>query len=986
MRKTGIDIIGDSPWGTHFCQFYQTGRDLADILVSYFKAGLENNEFCMWITSADLSREEAEAALASAVPDFDRCRRAGQIEILPYTDWYLKDGRFDLQRVLAGWVEKMESALARGFDGLRLSGNTVWLEKEDWQDFAEYEHEVNRVLCRYRIIALCTYSLSRCDAFEILDVVRNHQFALIKNNGAWELIENSVHRQVRVNMHASEARYRGLVEVCPDAIFVIRAGRIEFANPAALRLLGADRPEQIVGKSPFDIFHPDCHALVRERIERALQGESQPLVDEIIVRLDGVVVDVESAGVAFTDAEGTAVQVILRDVTERKRAEVARQHILERFELLAETADNLLKTSDPQGAVDSLCRRVMAHLDCHAFFNYLVDERAGRLRLNASAGIPREEAKRIEWLDYGAAVCGCVARDGQRIVAERIPSTPDPRTELVKAYGIRAYACHPLQGPGGKTIGTLSFGTRNRETFSDEDLSLMKAVADQVATAMIRIRNEQALRESEARYRSLFNGMTEGFALHEIVCDGKGVPRDYRFLEINPAFEWLTGLRRGDVVGRLLSEVLPGESAVWVKIYGDVALTGRSVHFENRSAVLGRDFEVFAYRTAPGQFAVLFVDVTERKRAQERIAWLASFPQVNPYPVIEADLEGGVEFLNPAAEKLFPDLRERRADHPWLEGWPETARELSRTGTAGTVREVFVQGRWYQQMMYFVEQTRRIRIYGMDITERKQNEQLLEQQAKRLREQADLVELAHAFAWDMNERIVRWNRGAETLYGWTKDEAVGQLVHVLLKTEFPQPLDEIKAALIRDGSWESELLHVCKDGRRVVVASHWVINRDEQGRPAAILEVNNDITERKRAEQTLLEARDRLDAHVQERTAQLTATIQTLKDEVARRTLAEQQARETSRYARALIEASLDPLVTISRDGKITDVNRATEEATGVARQELVGTDFSAYFTEPDQANAGYRKVLADGFVRNYPLTIRHRSGQTIDVLYNATI
>jgi PAS domain S-box-containing protein len=108
--------------------------------------------------------------------------------------------------------------------------------------------------------------------------------------------------------------------------------------------------------------------------------------------------------------------------------------------------------------------------------------------------------------------------------------------------------------------------------------------------------------------------------------------------------------------------------------------------------------------------------------------------------------------------------------------------------------------------------------------------------------------------------------------------------------------------------------------------------------------------------------------------------------EAIHRFTVEQELRATSQYARGLIEASLDPLVTISADGKITDVNRATESATGISRAELIGSDFSFYFTEPDKASAGYRKVLAEGSVTDYPLTIRHTSGRTADVLYNATV
>ena len=91
-------------------------------------------------------------------------------------------------------------------------------------------------------------------------------------------------------------------------------------------------------------------------------------------------------------------------------------------------------------------------------------------------------------------------------------------------------------------------------------------------------------------------------------------------------------------------------------------------------------------------------------------------------------------------------------------------------------------------------------------------------------------------------------------------------------------------------------------------------------------------------------------------------------------------------YNRSLIEASLDPLVTIGVDGKITDVNAATEQVTGCSRQELIGADFSDYFTEPDRARAGYQQVFRDGTVQNYALEIRHRNGQITPVLYNASV
>ena len=159
------------------------------------------------------------------------------------------------------------------------------------------------------------------------------------------------------------------------------------------------------------------------------------------------------------------------------------------------TAAKLLESKQPQQIVNFLCSRVMEYLDCHIFVNYLVDEQAHRLHLNSSGGLPEKMAKDIEWLDFGQAICGRVAQEGKSIVAENIQESCDARADLVRSVGIRAYACHPIMTQG-KVIGTLSFGTRSRKTFSDDDLATMETVTNQVATAMERMRAEESLRKA----------------------------------------------------------------------------------------------------------------------------------------------------------------------------------------------------------------------------------------------------------------------------------------------------------------------------------------------------------------------------------------------------------------------------------------------------------------------------------------------------------
>jgi DcmR-like sensory protein len=144
MRKTGIDVVGDMPWGTHFCLFYETKEDLLDTLISYFKTGLESEEFCLWVVAEPLTIEEATGALKDAVPDLDRYLADSSIEIVSAGNWYFQGGTFDLRGVRGGWHEKLARASARGYAGVRVTGDTAWLEKKDWKDFCEYEEGPQR--------------------------------------------------------------------------------------------------------------------------------------------------------------------------------------------------------------------------------------------------------------------------------------------------------------------------------------------------------------------------------------------------------------------------------------------------------------------------------------------------------------------------------------------------------------------------------------------------------------------------------------------------------------------------------------------------------------------------------------------------------------------------------------------------------------------------------------------------------------------------
>ncbi len=200
--------------------------------------------------------------------------------------------------------------------------------------------------------------------------------------------------------------------------------------------------------------------------------------------------------------------------------------------------------------------------------------------------------------------------------------------------------------------------------------------------------------------------------------------------------------------------------------------------------------------------------------------------------------------------------------------------------------------------------------------------------------------------------ITSWNGGAERIYRFSAEEVIGKPISILIplghNDEVPGILERIKR---EESIHHYETVRRRKDGQIIHVSMSISPVKDMHGQIVGASTIARDITA-----------------------------------EVNSRKQTEAKLSAASQYARSLIESSLDPLVTISGDGKITDVNEATIKVTGIPREQLIGTDFSNYFTEPEKAREGYQQVFAKGFVTDYPLTIRHRDGKFTDVLYNASV
>jgi len=178
-----------------------------------------------------------------------------------------------------------------------------------------------------------------------------------------------------------------------------------------------------------------------------------------------------------------------------------------------------------------------------------------------------------------------------------------------------------------------------------------------------------SIKAAKEDYQNLFREMLDGFALHEIILDETGTPIDYRFLAVNPAFERMTGLKAGDIVGRTVLDVLPGTESHWIETYGKVALTGDPVHFENYSAEIAKHFEVTAFRPAEGRFVAVFQDITERKRVEEQFRLQAHIIENSPVIAAYHDKDLNMVWANKAYQKAtglsLEDIRGRKCYQVW---------------------------------------------------------------------------------------------------------------------------------------------------------------------------------------------------------------------------------------------------------------------------------------------------------------------------------
>jgi PAS domain S-box-containing protein len=355
---------------------------------------------------------------------------------------------------------------------------------------------------------------------------------------------------------------------------------------------------------------------------------------------------------------------------------------------------------------------------------------------------------------------------------------------------------------------------------------------------------EAALRESEARLLKMFLSCPVGVAIHRW--------SDRTFVDINAAFTELTGWAREEVIGRTTDQMTIVEAgaataALRTRLAAhatvrNAEMTIKTRHGEPRYVLLSTD--LVELRGEPHAITT-FVDITDRKRAEERAVWLATFPERNPNPILEVDLADGVfHYLNSAALRQFPDLEKQGLRHPLVGGLREREAEIAEQGTLR--REIAVGGCFLSQVVTYVAEARRVRVYSTDITERQRAEQIIRQErdfsAAVLNSMPGVL-----YLYDANGKFLRWNTNFELVTGYTGAEIAG-MSPLDFFAEADRPLLTARIGeVFAQGQSDAEADFVAKDGRRTPYYFTGV--RTELNGAPCLVGVGLDLTERRQAEE-----------------------------------------------------------------------------------------------------------------------------------------
>jgi len=817
-KMNGIEFIDEVPWGTHLCQFYQSKEDLIEILVPYFKQGLENNEFCMWITSEPLGVEDAKTALKEKVKNLDDYIRKGQIEILDYKQWYTATGRFEADKVLEGWVEKEKQAIEKGFDGLRLTGNTFWLKKKDWQSFADYEAVVNSVIRKHRMLAICSYSLDRCQAGEVIDIVNNHQFALIRKEGKWTTLESSERKRVQVKLQQHIKQL--------DCLYGL--SRLAVQPQISLDQIF----QETTGLIRSTYRYPDITCV---RITfNGIQYKTDNFRKTEISQWGDILVRGEKAG---------SIEVYC---LEKRQENGEGSFLKEEGALLDAVCEKLGRIAGLKQATDKL-----------RLFRTLIDK--------SNDCIFILEPKWGRFLDVNDRACESLRYSRKELLEmsfKDIEEFPEGFSWQQQIEELKLKGDITIQGRHKCKDGTRFFAETSLKFVKEEKEDYIIAIARDITE---RKQAEEALRESEERYRIQFEQTIDALFLADTQT---GI-----ILECNRAAIELIGREKSEMVGqhqRILhpSEEWDGKFSKSFKQH----ITGETF-VETKIIKKSGEIRNVAIRASTfdlkGQKVILaiFRDITERKQAEEALReseakYKALFTGA-PDGMLVADLQTKqFRYANPAICRMFgyteeeflrigvADIHPKESlDHVLSEFEAQVRGEKTLAPDLPCLRKDGILFYANISGIAMVLDGRKCNVgFFTDVTERKQMEEKLRASENKYKTLLENLP-QKIFYKDKNFAYVSCNENYARDLEIKPEEIAGKTDYDFYPKDLAEKYRADDKRIMESGKSEDIEEKYIKDGQETVVYTVKTPVGDEQGSIIGILGIFWDIMERKRAEE-----------------------------------------------------------------------------------------------------------------------------------------
>lgn len=384
----------------------------------------------------------------------------------------------------------------------------------------------------------------------------------------------SERKQYEAALKESEEKYKILVEKANDGIAIVQDNLFIFGNKKLCELAGYAHDE-LIGKPFMDFVHDSFKEQILKYNKARLQKiEGIPNIYEIIaIHKSGKLLNMELNSNYINYNEKPAALVVVRDISERKLTEQK----LGIFKATIEYSTDAIGMATPEGV--------------HYYQNPAFDKLFGNLYGENVAKVYKKESDKIEVFE--------TIMSGKQYISEieMFSKDGDPLNVLLRAY--------PVFDDTGNITSLVGIHT---------DITLRKQA-------------EKALQISEEKYRLLFENISQGFALHDIILDEEGKPCDYRYVTVNPAFGKLTGIDISIINGKRIKELLPNIEPYWIERFGKVALDGEPIHYENYAAELEKYYDTWVFSPQKGQFAVIFSDITERKMSENAINSLLTLSQ-----------------------------------------------------------------------------------------------------------------------------------------------------------------------------------------------------------------------------------------------------------------------------------------------------------------------------------------------------------------------